>query len=315
MSEQPSDIKHQTSDILLCPGQGAQQVGMGQAWHERSEAAASAFAEADQQLGYALSATCFEGPAETLNRTDVAQVAIYVTSVAGYRALEAEGELNPMQAAAGLSLGEFTALHLAGAFDFAEGLELVRLRGEAMQQAAEQSESGMVALVGADEAQAQQLCDEARGNGVLVPANFNCPGQVVVSGSKDACDRALEVAERMELRATPLNVAGAFHSPLMQPAADRLAEALEQVNWQTFETTVLSNVTGQPHDGHELTSIKQRLVEQLTNPVRWADDMQWAIEHLTGRYVELPPGKVLSGLMRRIDKKTKVQNFAEPATV
>jgi len=312
-SDTPSAISNQQSDILLSPGQGAQQVGMGKAWFDAYSIAAQTFAAADQALGYKLSSICFEGPAETLNRTDVAQAAIYVTSVAGYQALVEDGQLNPLEAAAGLSLGEFTALHLAGAFDFHEGLELVRLRGEAMQQAAEQQASGMVALVGADEAQANELCDRAREDGVLVPANFNCPGQVVVSGSKEACDRALTVAEQMELRATPLNVAGAFHSPLMQPAADKLAEALEKVNWRGFKTPVLSNVTGKPHDGHDLASVKQRLVDQLTHPVRWTDDMQWAIDNLTGRYVELPPGKVLAGLMRRIERKTRVENFAEPA--
>ena len=311
-----TDEQKSNADILLCPGQGAQQVGMGKAWFDASSVAGDTFRAADEALGYPLSTYCFEGPAETLNRTDVAQPALYVCTIAGYHALAQAGELNAMEAAAGLSLGEFTALHLAGAFDFADGLELVRLRGEAMQQAAEQSDSGMVALVGADEGQANELCErslqQSAADSVLVPANFNCPGQVVVSGSKDACDHALTVAEQMELRATPLNVAGAFHSPLMQPAADRLAEALEKVTWHSFNTTVLSNVTGKPHDGQDVASIKQRLVEQLTNPVRWADDMQWAIDNLSGRYVELPPGKVLSGLMRRIHKKTKVQNFAEP---
>jgi [acyl-carrier-protein] S-malonyltransferase len=306
-----TENRQQQSDILLCPGQGAQQVGMGQAWHERSSAAREIFEAADTTLGYELSRVCFEGPAERLNRTDLAQVAIYVTAVAGYRALEADDQLQALEATAGLSLGEFTALHLAGAFDFEAGLELVRLRGKAMQAAAEASDSGMVALVGADENQAQQVCDGARGDDVLVPANFNCPGQVVISGSKPACDRALEVAERLELRATPLNVAGAFHSPLMQPAADQLAAALEKVDWQTPSVPVLSNVTGQPHEA-DIATIKQRLVEQLTNPVRWSDDMQWAIANLQGRFVELPPGKVLAGLMRRIDRKAKVTNFAEP---
>ena len=307
-----SDNDASQKDILLCPGQGAQQVGMGKAWFDGYAVAAQTFGAADQALGYALSEICFDGPAEKLNRTDVAQPALYVTSVAGYQALVEDNQLNPLEAAAGLSLGEFTALHLAGALSFEDGLELVRLRGEAMQQAAEQSDSGMVALVGADEQQTQQLCDEAREGEVLVPANFNCPGQVVVSGSRGACERALKVAERMELRATPLNVAGAFHSPLMEPAAQRLAEALEKAHWHQPSVPVLSNVTGSAHDGSDIDSIKQRLVEQLTHPVRWADDMQWALDNLSGRYVELPPGKVLSGLMRRIDRKTKVQNFAEP---
>ena len=282
---------------------------MGRAWHDSSAAARQVF----EQAGDELTRLCFEGPAETLNRTDVAQAAIYVTSVACYRALEAAGEAGELGACAGLSLGEFTALHLAGAMSFDDGLRLVRLRGEAMQQAAEATRSGMVALVGADEAQAQELCEEARGEGVLVTANFNAPGQVVVSGSGEACERALKVAERMGLRATPLKVAGAFHSPLMQPAADRLAAALDEVAWQRPRVPVLSNVTGRPHDA-DPGSIKQRLVEQLTSPVRWSESMQHAIaawpEH---RFVELAPGKVLSGLMRRIDRQRKVENHAEPA--
>jgi [acyl-carrier-protein] S-malonyltransferase len=292
---------------------------MGQSWCAQHEAAAKTFAAADEALGLPLSKLCFEGPAEALNRTDVAQAAIYTTSVACYRSLQEAGrELAPLAGVAGLSLGEFTALHLAGGFSFLDGLKLVRLRGQAMQDAAEASPSSMVALVGADEQQAEQLCRDAledpenRGDEVLVPANFNCPGQVVVSGSLAACERALSVAEKMGLRATALSVAGAFHSPLMQPAADRLAEALEAVAWNTPQVPVLSNVTGQAHDNQDIASIKARLVEQLTHPVRWSQSMQWAIAHVPARFAELSPGKVLSGLMRRIDRATKVENFAEP---
>lgn len=299
--------------ILLCPGQGAQHVGMGKAWFDQFPVAAQTFAAADRALGFDLSTLCFEGPVEELNRTDNAQAAIYVTSVACYQALLESNQVGKITATAGLSLGEFTALHLAGAFDFVSGLTLVRLRGQAMQEAAEAQPSSMVALTGADEASANEVCDKARGGEILVPANYNSPGQVVISGSLGACERAVAVATEMGLRPTPLKVAGAFHSPFMQPAADRLAKALDQVDWQTPTATVLSNVTAQPHKLSDIASIKASLVEQLTSPVRWSQSMAWATANLPGRYVELAPGKVLSGLMRRIDRNTKVDNFAEPA--
>jgi len=307
-----------TNTVLLCPGQGAQHVGMGKAWHEQHPAAAEVYAQANQSLGFDLAKLCFEGPEEQLNRTDMAQVAIYTASVACHRALVEAGEVGEAKLTAGLSLGEFTALHLAGAFDFLTGLELVKLRGQAMQDAAELTESSMVALVGADEAQARVLCEESlddlenQGDEVLVPANFNCPGQVVISGSLKACERAEAVADKMGLRSTQLPVAGAFHSPLMQPAADRLADALEEADWNTPTVPVMSNVTAEPHE-NDIQSIKQRLVDQLTSPVRWSQSMQCVLDNHPGaRLIELAPGKVLSGLMRRINRKTKVENFAVP---
>ena len=221
-------------------------MGMGQAWHDGHEAAAAVFAEAVEVLGFDLRKLCFEGPEDELNRTDMAQVAIYTASVASHRALVASGAVGDAELTAGLSLGEFTALHLAGAFDFRSGLELVKLRGQAMQDAAEQSKSSMVALIGADEAQALALCEEAlkdpanHGEDVLVPANFNYPGQIVISGSLTACERAVVVAEKMGINAKALAVAGAFHSPLMRPAADRLAEALDKVDWSLPSVPVLS---------------------------------------------------------------------------
>lgn len=329
--------------IIICPGQGAQHVGMGQSWVEASPEAKAIFDRADEVLGINLSSLCFSGPVDQLNRTDIAQAAIYTTSVACFNALKLEG----VTATAGLSLGEFTALHLAGAFSFEDGLKLVRLRGQAMQEAAEASDGGMIALIGAEESQAVELCEKAMAacaadtttagasvevgvnstgidvtatggvgktpgpGGVLVPANFNCPGQIVISGSKSCCDVAMKIADEMGLRATALVVAGAFHSPLMQPAADRLAQALEQTQWITPNVTVLSNVTGEPHST-DTTSIMQRLVEQLTSPVRWSESMSWAVANLEGEFHEMAPGKVLSGLMRRIDRKTRVNNHAEP---
>ncbi len=300
-----------TPAILLCPGQGAQHVGMGKSWAEGHNVARQVFAAADKHLGFALSDLCFDGPAERLNMTDRSQLAIYVTSVACYQALQETAQVDTVAGTAGLSLGEFTALHLAGAFSFEDGLELVKLRGEAMQQAAEASAGSMVALTGeVTEDAVQAVCNKARGEGVLVPANYNSPMQVVVSGSKPACERAVAVASEMGLKPTALQVAGAFHSPLMQPAADRLAEALDKVQWSVPSRPVLSNVTGQPH-GSDTATIKRLLVQQLTQPVRWSQSMQWASAHWPGRYVELAPGKVLMGLMRRINRDVRVENFAE----
>jgi [acyl-carrier-protein] S-malonyltransferase len=304
--------------VLLCPGQGAQSVGMGKAWYEQFSEAKQTFDEADQALGLKLSEICFSGPEEALNKTDIAQAAIYTASVASFRALSHSTQLPAPVATAGLSLGEFTALHLAGAFDFLTGLKLVRLRGQAMQDAADASRGSMVALIGADEEQAVALCNKTLATGpggeVLVPANFNCPGQIVISGSATACERSLAVASEMGLRATALKVAGAFHSPLMQPAADRLSAALEQVTWSPLKATVISNVTFAPHD-NDAASIKRRLVEQLTSPVRWGQSMTTMLAlhpPASARYIELAPNKVLSGLMRRIDKAVKVENVSEP---
>lgn len=322
-----------TPIMALCPGQGAQVVGMGQAWYNASPEARAVFDEADRvlagRLGAPLSELCFAGPAERLNKTDVCQPAIFVCSVACWRGLLARwgfgnGE-TLLAAAAGLSLGEYTALHVAGAIDFVSGLELVTLRGRAMQDAAETNPGGMVALIGADEAQAIQVCEASVAHGdprdVLVCANFNAPGQIVLSGSKPACDRAAKTAGELGLRATALPVAGAFHSPLMQPAADRLAAALAKTEIKPPRVPVVSNVTARPHEADAggptiAQTIRRRLVEQLTSPVRWAQSCEWALAHLcTPRKAELhelAPGKTLAGLMRRIDKNAKVTTHEEP---
>ncbi len=311
------------NNIILCPGQGAQVVGMGKLWSETSEAARSIFQQADavlgDTLGAPLSTLCFEGPADTLNRTDVSQPAIYTASIACLAGwLDGENmtkaELN-ISATAGLSLGEYTALHIAEAFSFEDGLKLVALRGKAMQEAAEAADSSMVALIGADEAQANEVCDKAREGDILVAANFNAPGQVVISGSSAACDRAETVASEIKLRATRLSVAGAFHSPYMKPAAEQLAEALAATKINTPSCTVMSNVTAQAHDS-DPDSIRQRLVDQLTSPVRWAACCEYLVEHnADAEFHELAPGKTLGGMMRRINKGTKVQAHNEPEAV
>ena len=318
---------------ILCPGQGAQAVGMGRAWQESSPEARSVFAHADaalagdgaaRVLGGPLSEVCFNGPENTLNRTDVSQPALYTAGVASWHGLCARLGFSPGEAplacAAGLSLGEYTALHVAGAIGFEDGLKLVALRGRAMQEAAESRPSGMVALIGADEQQAQDLCavvldelgeGESEGE-VLVPANFNAPGQVVVSGTAAACDRAESMASERSLRASRLSVAGAFHSPIMARAAERLRAALSVVEIRRPRCPVLSNVTGEPHKD-DPDSIRERLVDQLTRPVRWADNGAWIAGHIDPLDAhELAPGRTLAGLMRRIDRGTKVTSHDEP---
>ena len=313
--------------IILCPGQGAQKAGMGRAWAEASPAAAALFKTADATLGFPLSKICFDGPQEKLDRTDLAQLAIYTTSIACARGLAergmiaaevgAGGDAPAVAAVAGLSLGEFTALHLAGTFRFEEGLELVRVRGEAMQKAAEQADSAMVALTGADEVAATDLCrkvlaDLEGGEHVLVPANINGPGQIVISGTRAACERAVEVATEMGGKATRLQVAGAFHSQVMAPAAAALKAALESTRFESPRCPVLSNVTAEAHAANA-DAIRRRLVEQMTSPVRWMQTMQYVVANLDGKLIELAPGRVLTGLMRRIDRSRPVENLAEPA--
>ncbi len=302
--------------VILCPGQGAQRVGMGCAWMEHSEAFRSVMQRADELLRDAIDGSlidaCLRGPEERINRTDVAQPALFAVGVACFTALAQGGEISGVEVAAGLSLGEYTALHLAGAMTFEDALRVVAIRGAAMQRAAQASDGAMVALTGADEAKALELCEAARRPGeVLAPANFNAPGQIVVSGSRTACERAVEVAATMGLRATPLAVAGAFHSPLMAPAAEELAQALERTPLEPPTTPVLSNVTGEPHEA-AAAGIRQRLVEQVTAPVRWDHCCAYLCAHSTSALHELAPGRVLAGLMRRIDRSRRVTSHDEP---
>ena len=310
--------------VILCPGQGAQAVGMGKKWCESSASARGVFEEADRvlgnELGAKLSSICFDGPAERLNQTDVSQPAIYVCSVASYRGLIERSEITDFNHAAGLSLGEYTALHLAGAFEFDEGLRLVARRGRLMQDAAVASKGGMVALIGADEAQAQQVCEKAAQQGeVLVCANFNAPGQIVLSGHAVACDRAVAIAGEIGLKATKLTVAGAFHSPLMQPAADQMADTLAKASIRMPAKPVWSNVTAKPHASGSaaVELLSKRLVEQIVSPVRWSETCQGlaaepSLPHNNAVYHELAPGTVLRGLMRRIDRNIKVTSHDEP---
>ena len=301
-----------TRQAILFPGQGSQSVGMGREAAAASRAASDIFRHADDVLGFGLSRICFEGPSDRLECTDIQQPAIFVTSAALWEALREKGaSLEGFSAAAGLSLGEYTALYLAGAVSFDDGLRLVHRRGQLMQQASDANPSGMVSLIGADEETARTLCEKASQGEVLAPANFNCPGQIVISGARGACGRALELAEQCGCRAAALKVAGAFHSALMASAADGLATALSTVTINPPRIPVLANVDAAPHGDPD--AIRDALVRQLTHPVLWQRSMERLIDDGFSRFVEVGAGRVLKGLMRKIDRRAEVVNVAAPA--
>ena len=300
---------------ILCPGQGAQAVGMGKDYFEQSPVARQAFEAANAVVGYDLSSIAFGGPEEKLNGTDTAQPAIYTVGVACYRAAVAAGNIDPasVTACAGLSLGEYTALHLAGCFSFEDGLRLVAARGRYMQDAAVATPSGMVAIIGADEPAVNKICQDAAQGEVLVPANFNAPGQIVVSGAMQACERVLKVAEAAGFRVAALKVAGAFHSPIMQAAADKMKAELDRVAFSAPKVTVYSNVTAKPHG--DVASIKSLLVDQIVKSVRWADTMATLAANSESRFVELAPGRTLAGLAKRINRRLPVESFETAASL
>lgn len=286
--------------VFQCPGQGSQTVGMGAALADAYPVARETFAEADEVLGIDLSTICWEGPQEKLTETDNAQPALLAHSIAVARVL-AERGIRP-GAAAGHSLGEFSAHVVAGSLSFADGLRLVRARGEAMAAAGRERSGAMAALLGIGGDDVTALCEGVREEGeILVPANYNAPGQVVVSGSVDAVRRAVErAAEFGARRAVELDVSGAFHSPLVQPAADALQEALDEVEISSAAVPVVANVDGEAI--REPDAIRTRLLAQLTAPVRWVACVR-RLRDLGGtRFVEPGPGNVLTGLLRRIDR-------------
>jgi len=284
---------------------------MAKDYFEQHEPARKIFNRANEVLGFDLASLCFTGPEDRLNQTDISQPAIYTASIACYQAALAAGVIDPqnISAWAGLSLGQYTALHLGGVFAFEEGLKLVAARGRYMQEAAIAVPSGMVALAGSvDEAKAIELCQQAAGDDVLVPANFNAPGQIVVSGSLNACQRILPLAEAAGFKAIPLKVAGAFHSPLMQPAADRMADQLAKVNFSAPKQPVYANVTAALHQ--DAASIRKLLIDQIVKPVRWEQTMQSLLGGGDARWVELAPGRVLTGLLKRINRRLPVDSLA-----
>lgn len=289
---------------FLFPGQGAQHVGMGRKIAAQYPAARRLYEQANDILGFDLAKLCFEGPAAELDSTEISQPAIFVTSLACLEKLRSEQPDAALacEMTAGLSLGEYTALVFAGAMSFEDGLRVVRRRGQAMQAAADATPSGMVSVLLLGLEQVQQIRDEASAAGTIEIANYLCPGNIVLSGANAACERAVELTEAAKGKPVPLAVAGAFHTRIMEPADVRLAEALEVVSFRPPEIPVVSNVDAQPHD--DAAALKDILVRQVVSPVRWEDSIRWMLEQGIDEFYEIGPGKVLSGLLKRISRKT-----------
>ncbi len=294
---------------FLFPGQGAQTVGMGQRLYESLPAARRMYDRAGEVLGYDLARLCFEGPAEQLDSTIFSQPALFVTSLAALEALRTESPdvVLSCEAAAGLSLGEYTAMVFAGVMDFETGLNVVQKRGAAMQEASDATPSGMVSILGLERVEVESLCEKARGDDVLEIANFLCPGTIVISGSNAACERAAELAPSLgAMKAVPLAVAGAFHTQLMRPADERLAQVLDGVTLHKPSIPVVSNVDARPH--HDPEEVRQLMVRQVLHPVFWEDSLRYLLERGFDQFYEVGPGRVLRGLLRRIDRKIPCQS-------
>lgn len=297
---------------LLLPGQGSQRVGMGRDLAEAFPAVRALYQEADDLLDAPLSRICWEGPSEALTSTENAQPAILLHSYAVWRVVE-EAVGDTVVVAAGHSLGEFSAHLVAGTFGFADALRLVRRRGELMARSGRERPGTMAAVLGMDDEAVAELCREVDG-GTVVPANFNAPGQVVISGDVEAVERAGSLAtERGARRVVPLEVSGAFHSPLMADAREGLRAALADVAMDDPSFPVVANATATPVVAAD--EARRLLVEQLTAPVRWAQGIVAMRAAEPARWLELGPGSVLSGVLRRIDRELEGEPVNGPADV
>ena len=296
---------------FLFPGQGAQVVGMGRQLYDTLPAAQKLFDDAGGQLGYSLIDVCANGPAERLNSTEVSQPALFVAGLAALESLRASDPvaLADCVAAAGLSLGEYTALTFAGVLDFADGLRLVQRRGQAMQAAADATPSAMVAVLGLSADKVEELCAKASSAGLVRIANYLCPGNIVVSGDKAACALVESLApEAGAMKAVRLNVAGAFHTSIMKPADEQLAAALQSMTLHAPRIPVWSNVDAQPHA--DPAEIKSLLIRQVLEPVLWETLMRNLRQAGVERFYELGPGRVIAGLLKRIDRKMDIINIS-----
>lgn len=303
-----------TATAWLFPGQGTQTVGMGKALYDASPAARAVFDRADRALGFPLTRLCFEGPEADLTLTANTQPAILTTSLAALAALrEALPALPDPAFAAGHSLGEYSALVAAGALELEDAVRLVRLRGEAMQAAVPEGTGAMAAILGGDAAAVSALCDAARGDDVLAPANFNAPGQVVIAGHAAAVARARELAGSRKLKAIPLAVSAPFHCSLMAPAARAVAAALDRIPVQSPRFPVVANVDARPATTER--EVRAQLVRQVDGAVRWEESVAWIVAQGVTRAFEIGPGRVLAGLARKIDKRLEVRGVADPAGV
>lgn len=301
-----------TSTAFLFPGQGSQRAGMGKELFEQEPAARAVFEEADEALGFSLSTMCFEGPDADLALTANTQPAILTTSVAALAVLRDKTGITP-KVALGHSLGEFSALVAVGALRFADAVKLVRIRGEAMQEAVPPGVGAMAAIIGMAPEDVEAVCAEAAEGQVCSPANLNGGGQIVVAGHAEAVKRLTALAKSRKARAVPLKVSAPFHCALMQPAADRLAAALADVEIGPMTAPVVTNVEAEPND--DSARVKELLVRQVTERVRWEDSVRKAVHMGVERGIEIGHGKVIAGLVRRIDKSLSVAAAASPADI
>lgn len=298
------------SDCCIFAGQGAQVPGMGRDFAEADAETMKLFDTANSVLGFDLKKVCFEGPAEELTKSNICQPAIFVTSYAAYLALQKKKAVS-FACAAGLSLGEWGALCAAGVLDFDSTLKVLEARGRFMQEACELEPSGMIAIVGASPDQLSALCEKT---GCTV-ANINSSAQQVLSGSKDAIASAAVVAKELGIkRALPLATAGAFHSRFMAPAREKLAPVLDGIEFKAPKFPVLSNITGKPHSS-DPSEIRAMMLEQVTGTTNWAADVETAKSLGCDRFVEFGPGKVLSGLIKKIDPALTTLNVADMASL
>jgi len=297
---------------FIFPGQGSQYVGMGKELFENFGVAKQVFEEADDALRLSLSAICFKGPEETLKLTENTQPAVLTTSVAALKVLQAEKGMTPLFTA-GHSLGEYTALVASGALTFSEAVKIVRLRGKFMQEAVPVGQGAMAAVLGMEREQIERICDEVSSGEVLTPANFNCPGQIVVAGHTKAVERAIERVKQEGKKAILLPVSAPFHSPLMKPAGERLEKVLEEISVSDLNIPVVTNVEAEINSSKD--RVKGLLVAQVSSPVRWEESMQKMIGKGTEQVLEIGPGKVLSGLMKRIDHRIETKNLEDIQTL
>lgn len=301
---------------LVFPGQGSQQVGMGRDLAEAYPAARDLYAQADALLGYGLSSLCFDGPEEELNDTVNTQPALYVTSLAVLKVLRMEGNLASGAMMAGHSLGELTALAAAGALDFGDGLRLVQERGWLMKLAGEQNPGGMAAVLKMEDTEVEKACRQASvesGRPVQI-ANYNCPGQVVISGDKDALSRAIELLqERGGRRIIPLAVSIAAHSPLMATVVQQFRAAVDATPMRVGDRPVVGNISARPL--LSVDDMRDELAGQLTWPVRWTASIEWMVGQGVDRFVEVGPGNVLGKLVTRIAPGVQVLSVGDLASV
>jgi len=297
--------------VWLFPGQGTQAVGMGKAVHDASAAARDVFRRADDALGFALSKLCFDGPEPELVLTANTQPAILTVSTAVLAALkEAYPELPQPAYVAGHSLGEYSALVAAGGMTFEDAVRLVRLRGQAMQDAVPRGKGAMAAILGGDEAAVRSLCEDASDAGVVAPANFNAPGQIVIAGETEGVQKAGRLAGDRRLKAIFLNVSAPFHCSLMAPAARAVDKALESITVSDLAFPVVANATAEPNDSASL--VKSLLVRQIDGPVLWEQSVRWMAAQGVTRALEIGPGRVLAGLVRKIEKGLEVHGVSDP---